>query len=104
MSAVLRRTPLVLVAVSGDSLLAQQCVDDWVHAGAMTIRAHDAQSCLRVATSVGPDVIVVDRRFPRSLVGLLKAHPVSRVARLEFAASRGPSAKDHAAELVLIAG
>jgi len=89
---------LVLVAVTQDPL-AQQCVGAWANAGAITMRAHDAQSCVRVATAVGPDVIVLDQRLPGRLAGLLKAHPVSRTARLEFAAWPAPSV-----EPALVAG
>jgi hypothetical protein len=37
-----------------------------------------------MATSIGPDVIVLDRRVPDRLVRLLKAHPVSSTARIHW--------------------
>jgi hypothetical protein len=81
MQAVHRITPLVLVGVVEDTL-AEQCARAWADRGAVIVRAHSAQGCLRVATSVGPDVIVVDPRFGSRLISLLKAHPTSRSAHL----------------------
>ena len=52
--------------------------------GAVVMRAHDAGGCLRVATSVGPDRIVLDRRVQGRLLQLLKAHPVSATAEIDW--------------------
>jgi hypothetical protein len=48
------------------------------------MRAHDAGGCLRIATAVGPDRVVLDRRVPQRLVRLLKAHPVSSSGQIEW--------------------
>jgi len=48
------------------------------------MQASDAGGCLRLATSVHPDVIVLDRNVPRRLLGLLKAHPSSASAHIEW--------------------
>jgi xanthine/CO dehydrogenase XdhC/CoxF family maturation factor len=90
MQAIHRITPLVLVGVIGDAL-AERCVRDWADTGAVIVRAHDAQGCLRVATSAGPDVIVLDPRFSSRVVALLKAHPISRSARLVTAPAQAES-------------
>lgn len=45
-----------------------------------------ADACLRMATSIGPDVIILDPRVPDRLVRLLRAHPVSATARIDWLA------------------
>ncbi len=52
--------------------------------GAVVMRARDARGCLRVATAVGPDRILLDRRVQRGLLRLLKAHPVSATAEIDW--------------------
>ncbi len=45
--------------------------------------AHTAEGCLRVATSVGPDVLLLDPAFhTRRLEQLLRAHPTSAQTRI----------------------
>jgi hypothetical protein len=65
--------------------------DRWHRRGAVVMRAHDAGGCLRMATSVGPDHIVLDHRVPHRLVRLLKAHPVSSTAQIEWLPAVGSS-------------
>jgi hypothetical protein len=43
---------------------------------------HSAEGCLRVATSVQADVILLDPSFPSRLEKLLRAHPSSKAARI----------------------
>jgi len=71
--------------------------DRWRRHGAVVMRAHDAAGCLRVATAVSPDRIVLDRRVPRRLVRLLEAHPVSAAARIEWLPAVGTNQQDLAA-------
>ena len=59
--------------------------------GVNAYAAHSTNGCLRVATSVGPDLILLDASLPRRVERLLKAHPVSssaRILRLSEAALR----------------
>ena len=42
------------------------------------------RACLRVATALGPDVLLLDRRLPRSLLSLLRAHPLCRQAQVSW--------------------
>jgi hypothetical protein len=42
-----------------------------------------------VATAVGPDRIVLDQHVPHRLVSLLKAHPVSSAAEIEWLPAAG---------------
>jgi hypothetical protein len=65
--------------------------------GAIVMRAHDAGGCLRVATAVGPDRIVLDRRMGGRLVRLLKAHPVSASAEIDWLPEASPARQARAA-------
>jgi hypothetical protein len=67
-----------------DAAQADAETERWRRRGAVAVRAHDAHGLLRLATAVGPDVIVLDPRVPEKLVRLLKAHPVSSTARIEW--------------------
>src|SRR5690348_4731966 len=76
-----RRQPLILVAS------AQQGVADDVVArlrqdGATAYAAHSVGGCLRVATSMGPDIVLLDPALPDRLERLIHAHPVSARARV----------------------
>jgi hypothetical protein len=51
-------------------------------AGYSALEAHTAAGCLRVATAVGPSLIVIDQALPHSLDARLRADPVSARARL----------------------
>ncbi|MBV9581986.1 MAG: hypothetical protein JO057_25680 [Chloroflexi bacterium] len=88
-------TALVLV-VGPDRDTETEC-DRWRGRGAVVMHAHDAGGCLRVATSVGPDLIVLDRRTPRRLVRLLRAHPVSAGARISWLQAAEPTVEPRAA-------
>ena len=50
--------------------------------GAFVLITEGERACLRVATSVGPDVVLLDPRLPRTLLSLLRAHPMSRRAQI----------------------
>jgi hypothetical protein len=52
------------------------------NAGNVVYVAHSPEGCLRVATSVGPDVVLLDPAFPARLESLLRAHPVSARAQI----------------------
>jgi ribosomal protein L34 len=69
----------------------------WRTLGAMVMRARTVGGCLRMATCLGPNVIVLDRRSPERLVRLLRAHPVSSSARIEWLPSVQPSNSRRAA-------
>jgi hypothetical protein len=65
----------------------QQTQDEcarWRARGAVVMQASDPDGCLRVATSVRPDVLVLHRRVPDRLLGLLRAHPVSASADIQW--------------------
>jgi hypothetical protein len=78
-----RTTPLVLI-VALDRAVADSAVERWHAEGAVVVQARHASGCLRVATAIGPDIIILDRRLPPELHALLSAHPVSARARIEL--------------------
>ncbi|MBV9354689.1 MAG: hypothetical protein JO023_04090 [Chloroflexi bacterium] len=75
------REPVVLVA-SADALLAASVQRRLTAHGYATAVAHSGDGCLRVATSLGPDLVVLDNRLAPRTDRLLRAHPRSRRARL----------------------
>lgn len=84
------RPRLVLVASAdrgaADDLAERLRTDDTI-----AYAAHSWDGCLRLATSVGPDLVLLDPALPHRLEGLLKAHPRTagaRVVRLSNATMR----------------
>jgi hypothetical protein len=52
---------------------------------------HSLHGCLRVATSVAPDLVLLDPEFPPRLEALLNAHPISaRATVLHLTEERTP--------------
>ena len=52
--------------------------------GAIVLVAEGDRACLRVATSVGPDIVLLDPRLSRGLLNLLRAHPFSNGAQISW--------------------
>jgi hypothetical protein len=63
---------------------------------------HSAAGCLRVATSIAPDVILLDPLLPRRLEDLLHAHPASAQAQILHLTA--PRAAVRARRVPVIAG
>ena len=78
------RRQSVVVVLGLDQRRAHLESARWRDQGAVVLQASDAGGCLRLATSVHPDVIVLDRNVPRRQLGLLKAHPSSARAHIEW--------------------
>lgn len=77
-----RAVPLILVA-SASSAFADSVAVELRREGNVVYVAHSAEGCLRVATSVGPDVILLDAALTSErLEKLLRAHPTSASAQL----------------------
>jgi CheY-like chemotaxis protein len=76
-----RRAPVIVVA-SARGNTADEVARRLTSEGAVVLTAHSLEGCLRVATSVGPDVVLLDNDLPPRLEKLLRAHPVSARARL----------------------
>jgi DNA-binding response OmpR family regulator len=76
-----RLVPLIVVA-SPASALAESVAAQLRRDGNVVYVAHTAEGCLRVATSVGPDLVLLDPALPPRLERLLKAHPASAGAEI----------------------
>jgi len=77
-----RSTPLIVVA-SASAEMAEQVAERLRREGKVVYVTHSAEGCLRVATSVAPDMVLLDPRLrTRRLEQLLAAHPSSRGARV----------------------
>jgi hypothetical protein len=78
-----RDIPLVLVAVT-DAAAFEPMATRLRREGLGLAFAVGDGACLRVATAVYPDIILLDPRLSRSLLGLLRAHPLSRRTQISW--------------------
>jgi hypothetical protein len=101
-----RRDVLLIVVASATAAFADDVAARLRRDGSVVYVAHSAEGCLRVATSISPDIVVLDPALPRRLEGLLRAHPASagaEILHLETARvprplrSAAPTADPHAA-------
>ena len=76
-----RRAPVIVVASARGST-ADDVARRLREEGAVVLTAHSLEGCLRVATSVGPDLVLLDSDLPPRLEKLLRAHPVSARAQV----------------------
>ena len=76
-----RSVPLIVVA-SASSVLAEDNAARLRLDGSVVYVAHSAAGCLRVSTSIAPDVILLDPALPQRLEDLLHAHPASARAQI----------------------
>jgi DNA-binding response OmpR family regulator len=76
-----RHVPLVVIG-SLSSAVANGVAQRLRRDGSVVYITHTAEGCLRVATSLAPDVVLLDPAFPRRVEKLLKAHPASAQARI----------------------
>jgi len=76
-----RAVPLIVIG-SVHTALAESAAAQLRRAGNLVYVTHSAEGCLRVATSVAPDVVVLDAAFPRRIERRLKAHPTSARAQI----------------------
>jgi DNA-binding response OmpR family regulator len=72
----------MIVVASEQPGLADAIAARLRHDGAIAYATHSAGGCLRVATSVSPDVILLDPKLPARLERLLRAHPTSAHAQV----------------------
>jgi DNA-binding response OmpR family regulator len=90
-----RKVPLIVLA-SASAAIAEDVAARLRRDGSVVYVTHSAEGALRVATAVGPDVVLLDPALrTRRIEQLLQAHPVSARARIlhleaaEAGASRG---------------
>ena len=76
-----RSVPLIVVA-SLSSAFADEVAARLRREGNVVYVTHSAEGCLRVATSVMPDVVLIDPALPPRLERLLRAHPSSAAAQI----------------------
>jgi len=76
-----RQVPLILIA-STSSSFADSVASQLRSEGNVVYVTHSVDGCLRVATSVGPDLVLLDPRLPSRLEHLIKAHPTSAGAQI----------------------
>src|SRR5918911_2583591 len=88
-----RQVPVILVA-SARAETADEVARRLRREGVVVLAAHSLEGCLRVATSVGPDTILLDAGLPRRLEKLLRAHPMSARAQLLHLTSTGHPGPD----------
>jgi CheY-like chemotaxis protein len=74
-----RQTPLIVVA-SDNGAAAEALVAQLRSEGAVAYATRGAQGCLRMATSIAPDYVLLDAALPPRVEKLLKAHPASASA------------------------
>ncbi len=76
-----RKVPVIVVA-STSATLGEDVAARLRRNGSVVYVTHSAHGCLRVATSIGPDVVLLDPALPSRLMRLLQAHPTSARARI----------------------
>jgi hypothetical protein len=74
-----RQMPLIVVAGREGTAALVECLRAQ---GALVYLTHTPEGCLRVATSVRPDLLLLPRDFPHRVVRLLQQHPTSQGARI----------------------
>ena len=80
---VMRRAVPLIVIASPSAEMAGEVAERLRREGKVVYVTHSAEGCLRVATSVAPDMVLLDPRLrTRRLEQLLAAHPASRGARV----------------------
>lgn len=77
----MRAVPLIVVA-SASAARAENVAASLRREGNLVYVTHSAEGCLRVATSVTPDAVVLDPALPSRLERLLHAHPASAHAQI----------------------
>jgi CheY-like chemotaxis protein len=70
-----RTVPLVVLGTV-DRLAAQSLRALLEGEGASVAVAVGDRACLRSATALDPDIVLLDPRLPRALLSLLRAHPL----------------------------
>ena len=100
-----RRVPLVVIGSTESSALAEGVAAELRREGNVVYVTHTAEGCLRVATSVEPDLVLLDPAMPSRLERLIRAHPAcanaqilhlsASVPRATFKLRRAPASAGH---------
>lgn len=98
-----RSVPLIIVA-SSSAYAADQIAARLRRNGAVVYATHSADGCLRVATSVAADLVLLDPALAsKRLEQLLHAHPTSGHARIMHLSATVMADLSHATQSVLAA-
>jgi hypothetical protein len=92
-TTVQRRVPLIVVAGREGTEALVECLRA---EGAVVYETRTPGGCLRVATAVRPDMIVLPRGFPRRLARLLQQHPTSAGAKIVWVQRPAATGDDRA--------
>lgn len=76
------RAVLLIVVASATRAFAEDVAARLRRDGSVVYVTHSAEGCLRVATNISPDIVVLDPALPRRLERLLRAHPASAGAQI----------------------
>jgi DNA-binding MurR/RpiR family transcriptional regulator len=76
-----RSVPLIVLA-SASAVFADDMAARLRRQGNVVYVTHSPEGCLRVATSVAPDMVLIDPAFPPRLERLLRAHPATAHAQI----------------------
>jgi hypothetical protein len=77
-----RRDVLLIVVASASASVAEDVAERLRHDGSVVYVTHSAAGCLRVATNISPDMVILDPALSGRLEGLLRAHPSSASAQI----------------------
>jgi CheY-like chemotaxis protein len=80
--AVRRRSPRLVLVASPNAALIDQISERVRKAGCVACCARSAAGCLRVATAVAPDVVLLDAAFPQAFERMLRSHPSTAAAEV----------------------
>jgi hypothetical protein len=83
-----RAVPLVLLGVSDDAALEPVATLLGCEGMGLVVALGES-ACLRVASAVRPDVILLDPRLPRALLSLLRGHPLLRSTQISWSQALG---------------
>jgi hypothetical protein len=86
-----RRDVKLIVVASASVAIAEEVAARLRRDGSVVYVAHSAAGCLRVATSISPDLVVLDPVLAGRLEGLLRAHPASAGAEIVLLEAARPS-------------
>jgi len=78
-----REIPLVLLGGT-DPVALQLLARTMRQEGMGVAGALGDRACLRVASALRPDIILLDPRLPGALLNLLRAHPLSKSAQISW--------------------
>jgi CheY-like chemotaxis protein len=76
------RSRLLVLVATPDPDVAQHLVEEIHGCGFVACVARSAAGCLRVATAVGPDLVLLDARLPRHLEGILSSYPATATSQV----------------------